>query len=88
MAGTADSAKRLKEICDAWHEGSDVRFAEIVYGALSFIPDGRKKLAREFGCALTTVDRWASGVARPHPRIQRIIVETISRLAVEQIAKA
>lgn len=89
MADIAASAARLKEICDGWNEGGEVKFQEIVYGALSFIPDCRKKLAREFGCGRTTVDRWANGGGAPATTaLRRIVVNAIGRLAAEAAAKA
>lgn len=89
MADVAASAARLKEICDGWNEGGEVQFREIVYGALSFIPDCRKKFAREFHVPRTTVDRWADGRGAPATTaLRRIVVNAIGRLAAEAAAKA
>ena len=38
-------------------------------------PGGEKELARQFGVSRPTVQRWANGIARPHPRIAQLIID-------------
>jgi len=56
-----------------WDNG-DERFDEIVECAISIWPAGRQALANKFQVADSTVGRWMSGVARPAPRLKRLIV--------------
>ena len=51
-------------------------FASIVASALD---RHRLSLAVEFEVAESTVDRWASGAATPHPRLQVKIINAIKR---------
>jgi len=70
------SGHRLAEfryLIRCWDNG-DERFEEIVECGASQLSDGRQDLAREFQVADSTVGRWISGVARPHPRLKRRIV--------------
>lgn len=38
---------------------------------------GARSLAEEFECAVSTPDRWCRGTARPHPLLQKQIIEWI-----------
>jgi hypothetical protein len=49
-------------------------FATIVAFVIECFPRMRLMLADEFEVAPSTVDRWARGTARPHPRIQKQVV--------------
>ena len=67
----------LKEICSRWDKSSDA-FGKIVAATVS---SGRyqRELAAEFEVAESTVSRWARGIARPHPRMQKLIVGAIEK---------
>jgi len=73
-------ASKLRAACEAW-DGSSSAFAAIVAESLRSLGLYHRDLAREFQVAESTVSRWASGVARPHPRIQRLVVASLSRRA-------
>ncbi len=78
--------QRLSEfryLLRGWDCGDD-RFQEIVECGTSLIPNGRRVLAREFQVATTTVDRWQSGTARPHPRLKRMIVGYLRQKLVSE----
>jgi hypothetical protein len=48
------------------------------------INSGRKEeLANEFEAALSTVDRWASGISVPLPNMQKIILRYLSKKSTE-----
>jgi hypothetical protein len=72
------TAKRLYEfgLLDEKPKGDD--FAAIVTAVLD-----RHRLAAEFEVAESTVDRWANGIAKPHPRVQEQIIATIRRWETE-----
>ena len=36
--------------------------------------DSERQIAEKFEVALSTVRRWSEGVARPHPRIQALVL--------------
>lgn len=36
-----------------------------------------KLLADKFEVATTTIDRWIQGVAKPHPKVQKLIINFI-----------
>ncbi len=54
-----------------------MQFKNIVSAALLKDANLAAKLARQFQCPVTTPSRWASGVAVPHPRLQKLIIDYI-----------
>lgn len=58
-------------------------FASTVAAAIKLQPDGLAilnrvdVLAREFEVSRSTVMSWASGAARPHPRLQKQVLEFV-----------
>lgn len=74
------NALELKKLCAAWDASSN-GFAAIVAAALDVLGVYQHDLAREFQVADSTVSRWAHGVARPHPRAQKLIVGAIKKRA-------
>ena len=73
----------LKESCSKWDKSSE-QFSWIVAAAVGTLGLYQRELAAEFEVAESTVSRWANGVARPHPRLQQLIVSAIEK----RIAKA
>jgi transcriptional regulator with XRE-family HTH domain len=67
----------LKKICSAWDKSSEA-FAPIV-AATASLGLYQRELAEEFEVAESTVSRWARGLARPHPRMQKLIVDAIEK---------
>jgi hypothetical protein len=57
-------------------------FAATVARACAADAGMAEQLAADFGVALPTVARWANGTARPHPRMQRQILDAIARTGV------
>ena len=53
---------------------NSLQFSTIVKEALEKKLD-KKLIASHFEVAPTTIDRWASGIARPHPHLQKMIIE-------------
>lgn len=47
---------------------------ELLTSYLANNPGGERELADKFEVAISTVKRWANGVARPHPRITQQII--------------
>lgn len=56
-----------------------MEFKDFVAQALANDPKLPRKLAKEFEIAQTTPERWAKGIARPHPLVRTLIVEFILR---------
>ena len=68
--------------CEAWLDmPSAGRFARIVADSLEVLGLLQRDLAQEFEVEVSTVSRWASGAAKPHPRLQRQVVQWIKRRA-------
>jgi len=67
----------LKQLCSKWNQSSE-DFARIV-AAIQTLGLYQRELASEFEVAESTVSRWANGVARPHPRAQKLIVAAIEK---------
>lgn len=40
-------------------------------------PGAERDLATEFQVAVSTVKRWQSGTARPHPRYAQMIIDSV-----------
>jgi DNA-binding transcriptional regulator YiaG len=68
----------LKQLCSEWNKSSE-GFARIVAATIQTLGLYQRELASEFEVAESTVSRWANGVARPHPRAQKLIVATIEK---------
>ena len=82
----------LADHCRAWPAlGGDqaaVGFQRIVAEELDELGLYQRELAEEFQVAESTVSRWASGAARPHPRLQSLIVADIGKRAARVGGKA
>ena len=70
----------LLELCKRWDESPD-EFARIVDSCLGVFGMSQREMANEFEVAESTVSRWANGVARPHPRLSKLIVGFIQKRA-------
>jgi hypothetical protein len=77
----ATTMKELYDACKVWKEGDDVGFANVIKCYLSLTDRSPRVLADEFEAAISTVSRWASGFAKPRPRMQREIVGWIGKQA-------
>lgn len=66
----------LKALCEAW-DGSSEQFAQIVTVALLTVDP--RDLAEEFEAAVSTVERWADGRAKPRPRVQQWVVQHLAK---------
>jgi ribosome-binding protein aMBF1 (putative translation factor) len=75
MRAPLDRAE-LTVACSTW-DGSGTAFADIVRGALACVGLDQHELATLFQVADSTVSRWASGTARPHPRLQKRVIAAI-----------
>lgn len=78
--------KQFKGLCGSWAQSSE-QFAAIIDSATPVLGLYRKELAAEFEVAESTVSRWATGVAKPHPRVQRMIVASLEK-RVSKMLKA
>jgi len=54
-----------------------MEFKDVVASYLANDPKLKKKLAEEFAVAPSSVELWATGIARPHPSIQKLIISFI-----------
>lgn len=63
-------------------------FAEIVHNAFTSLGLYQRDLADDFEVSESTVSRWGSGIAKPHPQIQKRIVAWIGRRAAKMPAPA
>lgn len=73
---------QLLDVCLQWQSsGTPESFAGIVAEAFETLGAYQRDLADDFEVAESTVSRWARGIARPHPLIQKQIVQWISRRA-------
>jgi hypothetical protein len=80
------TVKQFEQDCFKWLASSrrTARAFSVLVGS-SFVALGtvQRELAEEFEVAISTVSRWASGLARPHPRLQKQIVQALARRAAE-----
>ena len=74
--------KELAEFCKSWKVEDNDGFKEIVSSYLAVTGNQQRVVADEFEAAISTVSRWASGHARPRPRMQREVVGWIMKRAV------
>src|SRR5712691_9358899 len=69
----------LNRLCSQWNHKSSEDFARIVASAVQALGLYGREFAAEFEVAESTPPPWANGIARPHPRVQRLIVAAIER---------
>ena len=79
-------AEEITKLCSEWN-GSSEAFAQVVEAAVRTLGLYQRELANEFQVADSTVSRWANGIARPHPRLQKMILTSIEKRA-RKTAKA
>lgn len=71
--------QELIKLCDEFDPAMKGQFAKIVTGALeNGVP--ARGVADTFQIAESTVMRWKSGSARPHPRMQDLVVKEIKNI--------
>lgn len=63
-------------------------FAQIVQNAFTSLGLYQRDLADDFEVAESTVSRWGSGIAKPHPQIQKRVVAWIGRRAAKMAPTA
>lgn len=89
---TESSTDRLAARCRGWRtlqgDEASLGFQDIVASALGVLGLYQRELAAEFQVAESTVSRWASGAARPHPRLQALIVAAIGKRVARAVGKA
>ncbi len=59
-------------------------FAALVREAFAVLPLTNDKMARHFGCTLTTIERWKEGTASPHQSIRRVVYQQLLRFISDQ----
>jgi hypothetical protein len=75
------SLRQYLDLCETFdREPSLELFARIVAGA-DVLYRSQRDLAMQFEVAESTVSRWAKGIARPHPGVQRHVVSELRKLA-------
>jgi hypothetical protein len=70
----------LATFCKAW-DGHDAEFAVAIGSYLGLSGTTQRVLADEFEAAISTVSRWATGRAKPRPRMQKLIIAWIGKCA-------
>lgn len=74
----------LKNLCSEWDRSSEA-FSKIVATTVKTLGLYQRELAAEFQVAESTVSRWSSGAARPHPQFQVMVVTAIKRRATNAL---
>lgn len=82
------TASELLSACEAFepdrrgdNEASLSEFARIVDSGRQVLGQTQAELSDQFQVAESTVSRWAGGVVKPHPQIQRLVVKWIGSRA-------
>ncbi len=73
---------QLVAACQGFDKGDDLAFTTLVGGAVGH--GLTRALASAMEVSLTTVERWASGVARPSRAIRPMIVREIAKLGAHR----
>ena len=86
----------LKELIDSCHHFEPVRgavepgvlsdFASVVHHALAILGMTHGDLADSFEVAESTISRWASGISKPLPHLQRRVVASIAKRGRKMVA--
>ncbi len=78
------SVNELREACRAW-AGDNATFRQILASYLSVSGKYQRDVARDLGMAESSIGRWLSGVSRPHPLFEELV---IARIAKEMASRA
>lgn len=79
--------KELADFCKSWKVDDNDGFKAIVSSYLTISGNQQRLLADEFEAAISTVSRWASGIARPRTRMKRDVVAWIGKRASSAASK-
>ncbi len=75
------SKEDLVTLLRSWRVDGEIAFARALQSAMDTLPLKNRYLAIKFEVADLTVGRWASGLSKPHPRIQEYVVHALLALA-------
>jgi ribosome-binding protein aMBF1 (putative translation factor) len=75
------TAQELAAACSGQRSKDLPDFALIVQNSFDVLGLYQRDLARDFEVAESTVSRWAKGVAKPHPHVQRLVIAWIGKRA-------
>ncbi len=64
-------------LCSDFSPGNQDQFKSIVNGFMELPGVAQKDLARDCKVAISTVSRWARGVAVPGPHVQAFVVSRV-----------
>ncbi len=78
------SKEDLVTLLRSWRVDGEIAFARALQSAMDTLPLKNRYLAIKFEVADLTVGRWASGLSKPHPRIQEYVVHALLALAEGQ----
>lgn len=73
----------LAAICSKPERRASADFADVLQQSLLLLGIYQSDLARAFEVAESTVSRWAKGIARPHPAIQKLVLAWIGKRAAK-----
>lgn len=62
-------------------------FSIIVQNAFAVLGLYQRDLADDFEVAESTVSRWENGVAKPHPQIQRLVVDWVRKRTAKIVGR-
>ncbi|MBI2099323.1 hypothetical protein HYT45_02830 [Candidatus Uhrbacteria bacterium] len=54
-------------------------FKDFIAGSLKKNSELQNKIANAFEVANSTVERWATGVSRPSPRLEKLIIRFVKQ---------
>lgn len=54
-----------------------MEFKEFIASSLKNHPELKSAIADEFEIANSTVERWATGVSKPSPRLEKLIIKFV-----------
>ncbi|MFH1193968.1 MAG: hypothetical protein V1661_03155 [bacterium] len=71
----------LIALCKNFKPGDKANFQKIISAFITMDKNNEMELTREFEVAISTVRRWITGIATPHPLVQNKIVREIILIA-------
>lgn len=67
----------LKKLCDNFDTDCCGDFYKIMKSFVDIDSDNVKKFRNHLRTALGTISRWANGYSKPHPAVQKVIIDFI-----------